>query len=105
MIEELRAKAEALGIRVDGRWKESKLLQVIADAAENAPVITEAYDEPADELVGDSERISAMNAYALRIWEGQSTDNLRQWRIERVKAGLTAQGWDDILEHLSLPNA
>lgn len=105
MIEELRAKAESLGIKVDGRWKESKLLQVIADASDEEPMITDAYDDPADEPVGDAGRIEEMNALALRIWKGQSISELISWRIERVKIGLEKHGYSDILEHLSLPNA
>jgi hypothetical protein len=111
MIEELKQQAEALGIKVDGRWGESKLLQVIADASD-AP-ITETHDDPPDDnptevLPVDTEdpvRIEAMNAYALRIWEGQSPDMPRHERVERVQSGLTRQGWGDILEHLSLPHA
>lgn len=31
-------------------------------------------------------------AYALRVWQGQSVSALRSWRIERVKAALDGQG-------------
>lgn len=99
MIEELRAKAAALGVKVDGRWKESKLLQVIADASDVEEIPQSTQNEPSQD------RIEDMNAYALRIWEGQSVDMPTQERIDRVKAGLTAQGWGDILDNLSLPNA
>lgn len=94
MIEELRVKAEALGVKVDGRWKAAKLLQVIADAS----------DVPAVCMTNEPQRIDDMNAAALRIWAGQSPDNPRHWRIERVKAGLTKLGYADILDHLSVPN-
>ena len=100
-MEELRAQAEALGIKVDKRWGEAKLLQVIADASD-VPAVEEIPQPTPNESAQD--RIEDMNAYALRIWEGQSPDNPHHWRVERVKAGLTAQGWGDILEHLSLPN-
>lgn len=99
MIEELRAKAAALGVKVDGRWKESKLLQVIADASDVEEIPQSTQNEPSQD------RIEDMNVYALRIWEGQSVDMPTQERIDRVKAGLTAQGWGDILDNLSLPNA
>jgi hypothetical protein len=33
----------------------------------------------------------AAQAYALRVWEGQSIDAPREWRIERVKAALEGQ--------------
>lgn len=98
MIEELRAKAKALGIAIDGRWKEAKL-----KAAIESVELAEA-EEPA-QLEGDHDRIDAMNAYALRVWEGQSPDMPKHQRIERVQSALDAQGWCDILDKLSLPNA
>lgn len=97
MIDDLRARAESLGIKVDGRWKEAKLLQVIADASDRALVGNE-FTETTDKDIQD------MNAYAMRIWDGQSPDMPRHERIERVNIGLTNQGWGDLLEHLSLPN-
>lgn len=121
MIEELRAKAEALGIKVDGRWKESKLLQVVADASDKKrePLDIEDpaqpgkpyYSGPVEEVAQPTQseaaqnRIDDMNALALRIWKGQSISELRSWRIDRVKIGLEKHGYSDILEHLSLPNA
>ena len=108
MIDELRQKALELGIKVDGRWKEDRLLQVIADASdEQKNQITDSYDEPEEPArVDDShDRADDMNAYALRIWSGQSPDMPKHERIERVQSGLKAQGWGDILDKLSLPNA
>lgn len=42
------------------------------------------------ELTGD--KTSAAQAYADRVWAGQSISALRSWRIERVKAALEGQG-------------
>lgn len=51
---------------------------------------------PADK--GDAARINAAQAYAERIWNGQSPDLPRVERISRVRAGLERQGMsmDDI---------
>ena len=35
-----------------------------------------------------------MNAYALRIWSGQSLSAPEEWRVMRVIDGLKAQGYD-----------
>lgn len=105
MIEELRAKAEALGIKVDGRWKESKLLQVIADASDTAPdsTVVEVRADPGPEPV-DNSRIEFANAYAVRIWEGQSPDLPIHERTRRIKSALEGLGYADTLDKLSLPN-
>ena len=36
--------------------------------------------------------LQSAQAYALRIWAGQSPSELRSWRIQRVKEALEAQG-------------
>ena len=41
-------------------------------------------------------------AYALRVWNGQSTSELRSWRIQRVKEALEGQGLS--MEGVELPN-
>lgn len=105
-MNELREKAESLGIKVDGRWKHAKLREVI-DEVERQMVdsgVLEEIQQPTPNEI-NRDRIEAMNAYALRIWNGQSPDLPMHDRVGRVKDGLTAQGWGDILEHLSLPNA
>ena len=49
-------------------------------------------------------RIDAMNAYALRIWDGQSISLSLVDRVRRVVDGLIAQGYADIVSpHLALP--
>lgn len=48
------------------------------------------------------EQPSAMNALALRIWDGQSTDLPLNERVRRIVAGLKAQGHEDF-DSLSLP--
>lgn len=45
---------------------------------------------------------SAMNAMALSIWEGQSSDLPLNERVKRIVSGLKAQGHDD-MSGLDLP--
>lgn len=47
--------------------------------------------------------ISPAQDLANRIWEGQSSSIPRVWRIERVKAGVAAQGFDP--ESVVFPDA
>lgn len=84
MIEELREQAKEFGISVDPNWDEPKLSRVVGYF---------------------SGGVETMNAYAMRIWEGQSPDNPRELRVERIKEALTAQGWGPILCKLELPVA
>lgn len=46
---------------------------------------------------------AAMNAYARRIWDGQSPSLAVAERIARVKRGLAQQGWTDF-DKLELPS-
>lgn len=63
-----------------------------------ADIAARAVTEPV--LNGDTSREpeevfpanAAAQAYALRIWEGQSISAPREWRIERVKQALEGQG-------------
>ena len=48
-------------------------------------------------------RVDDMNAYAARIFEGQSPDMPMTWRVERVKVGLIDKGWEAELPELILP--
>lgn len=54
------------------------------------------------EVVAD-EAVAAMNAHALRIWEGQSISLSLKDRVERIKAGLVEQGHAERLSALVLP--
>lgn len=89
----LHEQAASLGIKVDGRWSEKRLRKAIEDAGVKV--------QPA----ADYSEAEAMNAYALKIWHGQSPDMPKHERIDRVKAGLIGQRWGDILELLDLPDA
>ncbi len=51
------------------------------------------------------EPLSAMNAYARRIWDGQSCSLPLRHRVERIVAALQDQGMGDELGELSLPAA
>ena len=48
-------------------------------------------------------RIEEMNAYAVRVWEGQSPDLSSPCRVRRVVDGLIAQGYEDVIDSLVLP--
>lgn len=54
--------------------------------------------EPGD--VAD-EQSGKAQAYAMRVWAGQSPDAPRPWRIERVKLALEGQGLS--MEGVELP--
>jgi len=45
--------------------------------------------------------INESQAYALRVWNGQSESALRPWRIERVRQALEGQGMS--MEGVQLP--
>ena len=45
--------------------------------------------------------VSQAQAYALRVWNGQSESALRPWRIERVRQALEGQGMS--MEGVVLP--
>lgn len=49
------------------------------------------------------EDVKNMNAYALRIWGGQSDSLTTTERVRRVVAGLELQGFTPILHMLKLP--
>ena len=52
----------------------------------------------------NASRIDAMNAYALRIWSGQSPDVPLAERKRRIVSGLEKQGYTDAeIGHLILP--
>ena len=86
----LHEQAASLGIKVDGRWSEKRIQKEI---------------ERAGGVASDYSEVEAMNAYAQRIWHGQSPDMPKHERIDRVKAGLIGQRWGDILDKLDLPDA
>lgn len=67
-------------------------------------VIEEAKVEEPVSVVAPDDNTEAMNALALRIWEGQSIDLPVNERTRRVVAGLNAQGYTDTSK-LSLPKA
>jgi hypothetical protein len=56
---------------------------------------------PTSEDIAKIERLRAQ-AYALRVWRGQSESELRPWRVQRVKDALEGQGMS--MEGVVLPN-
>ena len=93
-IDELRIQARKLGITVDNRWGVKRLEKEIA--AIDVPEPTGSpHSAPVD-------KVAEMNAYALRIWEGQSSSADLIWRVQRIIEGLKGQGYTDFTQ-LKLP--
>ena len=59
---------------------------------DEAEAITRSASDLATHIDGDVLRAAAAQAYADRVWAGQSISMSREWRIERVKAALEGQG-------------
>lgn len=94
--EDLLKMAAEAGIKVDGRWSDEKIMSAIQSEGEKLASLEPVEIQAVDTTVDD------MNAYALRIWEGQSPDLDLGDRVGRVKAGLERQGWTDFTK-LDLP--
>ena len=82
---------ERLGIDVDLDRDRDMLIDAIMSS------------QPDEEPSVDVLRINTMNDLARRIWEGQSISEPLNWRVMRIKEGLTHHGYDDLFEHLELP--
>lgn len=59
--------------------------------------------EPADKKLPVEDPVAAMNAYALKVWEGQSVSLSLKERVERVVNAVVGQGFTT--EGLVLPAA
>lgn len=51
----------------------------------------------------ETKELSPMNAHALRVWEGQSVSLSLRERVQRIKAALIEQGFENELDALELP--
>jgi hypothetical protein len=92
--EDLLRTAAELGITVDGRWGEEKIMEAIQ--AKSVGLIEE------NNVIVQDTTVDDMNALALRIWEHQSPDLPLKNRVERIVAGLKRQDYTD-LSGLELP--
>jgi len=113
-----REMAEKLGIKVDGRWSESRLLEEImkkeselkaAPSIEGADVvedIVEPISEPVVETITEPvdkfKTLEWANDRAAKIWEGQSSSLTTLERIGRIKLALKAKGFEDFTK-LTIP--
>jgi len=125
----MRERAKALGIKVDGRWSESRLLEEIMRAEselkngdmvdgakveilpsdvpviEGADVAEEAVEpipEPVVEPVDKFQTLEWANDRAAKIWEGQSSSLSTLERVGRIKLALKDKGFTDFTK-LTLP--
>jgi len=80
----LKKQADALGIKVDGRWGSDRIKAEI-----------EAHEKPTGPVREDRDHL------ARRIWEGQSVSLPRNERVRRIMAALTQK--DYTTEGLELP--
>ena len=78
-------------------------VQSLVDAGVVTPIApTDAEMRPAVEALAASiEADMLAQAYALRVWEGQSESADRSWRMQRVKEALEGQGLS--MEGVELP--
>jgi hypothetical protein len=101
--ETLREKARALGLKIGGRASEATIAQAIADAKTDvSDPVEQSIDHEA--VIPAPSDDDSMNAYALRIWQGQSPDVSPHIRVDRIKAALIEQGYVD-LSGLIIPDA
>jgi hypothetical protein len=57
-----------------------------------------------DETPEADGRIEAMNALAVRMFEGQSDHVPMIQRVARIKSNLSAKGYEDLLDSIVLPH-
>lgn len=100
----LKEQAEALGIKVDGRWSDKRIQEEIdkveAATQENEVVIHTV--ECAEPGLYSSVSAYTINDLAMRIWEGQSVSLPERVRVTRIINALKDKGYED-LSDLNLP--
>ena len=93
----MKERAKALGIKVDGRWSESRILEEIMRAESKIePKTIKNTTEAADV------ELEWANKRAADIWEGQSPNLSILERVGRVKLALKSFGFTDF-ESLVIP--
>jgi hypothetical protein len=90
-----KADIAARNARVEGDDYTERLLRGEVTPAEKfdrhrADLDRAGYD--LDTLAFEGDLVTKAQAYALRVWNGQSRDADRAWRIQRVKEALAGQG-------------
>lgn len=100
----LKGQAEQLGIKVDGRWSDSRIQEEInktlasaGDASSRSVDNTSIEGGDVDVTLTDDDNIQ-MNILANRIWSGQSPDLPKHERMFRVRNGCEAQGFKNLDE-------
>ena len=87
---------------VCGMRRTKKQIEADKAALEAKEIAEQPFTNDVEALVNNA-RVDDMNAYAARIFEGQSPDMPMTWRVERVKVGLIDKGWEAELPELILP--
>jgi len=93
----MKDKAEALGIKVDGRWSDSRIqeeIDKVSSSVEGADVVEEA------KPVHDTDWFKAR---AIAIFEGQSPSLDIVSRVGRIRASLKDMGFTDF-DKIELPS-
>ena len=107
----MRDRAKALGIKVDGRWSEHRLLEEImktesklkdGDMVGNARVERLPDDVPVVEGSTNGPSLEWANTRAAAIWEGQSSSLTVLERVGRIKLALKAKGFEDF-SNITIP--
>lgn len=97
----MRNRAEKLGIKVDGRWSESRILEEIM-RAESEKIKEAAEPEAAEAVVNKFETVEWANKRAAAIWAGQSPSLSLLERVGRIKMALKSFGFTDF-DNLVIP--
>ena len=78
----VRDKAESMGIRVDGRWSDTRIQEEI-----------DKMNQPEPE-VNKFKTVEWANAHAAKMWEGQSEAVSTLERVGRIRLALKAKGFE-----------
>ena len=99
-----KEQAEALGITIDGRWSDKRILQEIESEKGNGmPSIETAKPEEIPDNAADKfESVEWANDHAAKIWEGQSSSLSLIERVARIRAALKDKGFNRF-DALKLP--
>jgi len=92
----MKEKAEALGIKVDGRWSEERI------QAEIDAVSSPGYGGVNNSQANPFEDAEFASAHAAKIWAGQSNTLSLLERVGRIRMALKDKGFDDF-DNLVLP--
>jgi hypothetical protein len=110
----MKERAAALGIKVDGRWSESRILEEImraenkqiegADVPDSLDVTEDTVQGNTTEAVDEGISLDVANTRANAIWAGQSSSLTTLERVGRIKLALKKFGFKDF-ESLEIKGA